>query len=87
MTGPQIGACSICRDLVEESLIDIGILNYTKKVRKNGSGKTVFTINIAGGPDTWPTNSLAAMCWRQLSLDFHYHHQKRKGDMICCSNF
>lgn len=85
MPGPQIGTCSICRDVVEQSLQSSGIFAYSKAVRKGG--KTLITINITGGPRTWPKNSLAAACWNRLSLDFHYHNAVRRGDMICCSGF
>ena len=82
--GVKVGACSVCAKVVEDALKAMGILNYTKATK---SGKTTFTINIPGGPKTWPKNSLRTACWNQLSLDFHYHSSTRKGDTICCSNF
>jgi hypothetical protein len=82
--GVKIGTCSLCRSVIETSLQNAGFLNYDMTAK---NGKTVITVNIADSPKTWPKDSLRAMCWRQLSLDFHYHQQNRKGDMICCSNY
>ncbi|KAH6854739.1 hypothetical protein B0I37DRAFT_388640 [Chaetomium sp. MPI-CAGE-AT-0009] len=80
----KVGACSLCRDIVDTALQDAGILNYDKSTTR---GKTTFTINIPGGPKTWPKTSLRTACWNQLSLDFYYHSSTRKGDTICCSNY
>ncbi|KAK4140417.1 uncharacterized protein C8A04DRAFT_32090 [Dichotomopilus funicola] len=83
--GAKIGTCSVCTTIVEESLQNSSIYNYSKTTRR---GKTVITINVAGEPKTWPKESLVAMCWRRLSLDFHYHNSVRRDDgMIACSNF
>ncbi|KAH6630617.1 hypothetical protein B0J18DRAFT_421714 [Chaetomium sp. MPI-SDFR-AT-0129] len=83
--GAKIGTCSICTTIVERSLQSNNIYNYSKSTRR---GKTVITINVAGEPSSWPKDSLVAMCWKQYSLDFHYHNSRRTEDgMIACTNF